>query len=397
MRRTTLLAFAAIAAIAAAPSAQAHNGHGTWHGKGKGVPAGTVIASGLANPRGMNFDKHGDLWIAEAGSGAFVNGATPAGATCFPGEEGGNSCFGTTGAFTRVHAGSQERVVTGLPSIGDQTTGGSALGASDILPDGHHVVGLIGAGGNPTDRAQLEAVDPAAGLFGHIVKVNPWNGTVWPFADFVQYEATNNPDKNTEEGGVDSDAYGLLARHGGYVVADAGGNDVLSVKHKQITTLATFASTLVPAPPFIQPPPPGGMIPMQAVPTSVAMRPHDPDLYVGQLTGFPFVPGAANVYRIKPDGTTEVFASGFTNIVDIAWGRNGSLYVLEISANGLASDNPGPGALYRVSADGTSRTLVAGDGLVSPTAVAFGKDGTVYVSNNGMSATDGEVISLGKV
>src|SRR4249919_3485799 len=114
MRRTTLLAIAAIAAIAAVPSAQAHNGHGTWHGKAKGgVPAGTVIATGLANPRGMNFDKHGDLWIAEAGSGAFVNGATPAGATCFPGDEGGNSCFGTTGAFTRVHDGSQERVVTG--------------------------------------------------------------------------------------------------------------------------------------------------------------------------------------------------------------------------------------------------------------------------------------------
>ena len=210
MRRTTLLAFAAIAAIVAVPSAQAHKGHGTWHGKGKGVPAGTVIASGLANPRGMNFDKLGDLWIAEAGSGAFVNGATPAGATCFPGEEGGNTCFGTTGAFTRVHAGSQERVVTGLPSLGDQATGGSALGASDILADGHHVVGLIGAGGNPTDRAQLEAVDPAAGLFGHIVKVNPWNGTVWPFADFVQYEATNNPDQNTEEGGIDSDAYATM-------------------------------------------------------------------------------------------------------------------------------------------------------------------------------------------
>jgi len=395
MRRTKLLAIAAIAAIVAVPSAQAHNGHGAWHGKGKGqgVPAGTVIATGLANPRGMNFDKHGDLWIAEAGSGGFVNGATPADATCFPGEGGGSSCFGTTGAYTRVHAGSQERVVTGLPSIGDQATGGSALGASDILADGRHVVGLIGAGGNPTKRAQLEAVDPAAALFGHIVKVNPWNGSVWPFGDFVQYEATNNPDQNTDpEEGIDSDAYGLLARHGGYVVADAGGNDVLAVKHKQITTLATFGSTPVTAPPGFPVP----TIDMQAVPTSVAMRPHDPDIYVGQLTGFPFVPGAANVYRIKPDGSTEVFASDFTNIVDIAWGRNGSLYVLEISANGLASDNPGPGALYRVSADGTSRTLIPTD-LTSPTAVAFGKDGTVYVTNNGMSATDGQVISLGKV
>ena len=32
------------------------------------------------------------------------------------------------------------------------------------------------------------------------------------------------------------------------MVADAGGNDVLGVKHKQITTLAMFPNTLVPRP-----------------------------------------------------------------------------------------------------------------------------------------------------
>ena len=74
---------------------------------------------------------------------------------------------------------------------------------------------------------------------------------------------------------------------------------------------------------------------MQAVPTSVAVRRGDPNIYVGQLTGFPFVPGAANVWRIKPDGTTDVYASGFTNITDIAWGPQGSLYVLEIAQTAL--------------------------------------------------------------
>jgi hypothetical protein len=67
---------------------------------------------------------------------------------------------------------------------------------------------------------------------------------------------------------------------------------------------------------------------MQAVPTSVAVRPKDKNIYVGQLTGYPFPVGGANVYRIKPDGTTDVYASGFTNIVDIAWAPNGSLYGL---------------------------------------------------------------------
>ena len=117
------------------------------------------------------------------------------------------------------------------------------------------------------------------------------------------------------------------------MVADAAANDVLGVDFKkQITTLAVFPDVLVPAPPFIQPPPPGGMIPMQAVPTTVAVRPKDPNVYVGQLTGFPFPPGAANVWAVAPDGSKTVYASGFTNITDIAWGRKGWLYVVEIPA-----------------------------------------------------------------
>lgn len=63
------------------------------------------------------------------------------------------------------------------------------------------------------------------------------------------------------------------------------------------------------------------------------------DYYVGQLTGFPFTVGAANVYRVpKEGGTPEVVASGFTHIVDLAFGPDGSLYVLEIARNGLLAD-----------------------------------------------------------
>jgi hypothetical protein len=377
MTRWRLLTIAVIAAVVAVPSAQAHQGTGK---------AWTTVASGLDSPRGINFDKHGNLWIAEAGRG----GAGP----CFPGEDptGPQTCFGASGAFTLVHNGTQKRVVTGLPSLGDEGTGDNALGASDILPVGKRIVGLIGAGGNPDDRAKLAAADPAANLFGWAVKVNPWNGSVWPFADFVQYEADNNPDGgNPAEGGIDSDAYGLAERHGRLIVADAGGNDVLSVKGKKhISTLAVFPDVIVPFPTATD------KFPMQAVPTSVAVRRGDPNIYVGQLTGFPFVPGAANVWRIQKDGTTDVYASGFTNIVDIAWGPKGSLYVLEISASGLASDDPGPGALWRVWPNG-DRKLVASTGLVSPTAVAIAKDGSVYVANYGTSAGGGTVVNIGKV
>ena len=76
-------------------------------------------------------------------------------------------------------------------------------------------------------------------------------------------------------------------------------------------------------------------IPMQAVPTSVEEGP-DRQYYVGQLTGFPFPVGGANVYRVNPrTGDQTVVARGFTNIMDLAFGRDGTLYVLEIDHDGL--------------------------------------------------------------
>jgi len=380
MRRRTLLAFVAIAAVAAVPSAQAHSP------KSSPPTPWTVVASGLDNPRGLAIAKNGDIWVAEAGKG----GAGP----CQPGPEGPpNTCFGASGAYTLVHDGLQKRVVTGLPSFGDEGTGDNAIGASDIVVNGSHVTGLIGGGGGADERAALVATaGPAANWFDRMVKIDPWSGKLKPFADFAAYETANNPDK----GEIDSDSYGLAEVHGGFVVADAAGNDVLGVNFKkQISTLAVFPDVMVPAPPFIQPPPPGGMIPMQAVPTTVAVRPKDPNIYVGQLTGFPFPPGAANVWAVKPGGSKTVYASGFTNIVDIAWGRKGSLYVLEIQSAGLLAPDP-TGALIRVWPNGT-QTTVASTGLVNPTGVAIAKDGTVYVTNYGTSAGKGTVVNIGKV
>ena len=164
--------------------------------------------------------------------------------------------------------------------------------------------------------------------------------------------------------------------------------------HKHISTLAVFPDTPVTAPPFLDLPP-GAMIPMQAVPTTVAVRHEDPNVYVGQLTGFPFPPGAATVWGVRPDGSTFPYATGFTNIIDIAWGPKGSLYVLEITSAGLLAGDP-TGALIRVWPNG-QRTTVASAGLVTPTGVAIGRDGSVYVTNYGTSAGKGTVVDLGKV
>ena len=181
--------------------------------------------------------------------------------------------------------------------MGDEGTGDNATGPADVIVNGKHVTGVIGSGGNA--GAARSASATAGALLGWVVKLDPWKHTATPFADVLQYEADHNPDGMQ----IDSDAYGITQTHGGFIVADAAGNDVLGVNYKKsISTLAVFPNTMVDAPPFLGLPP-GTQIPMEAVPTSTAVRPHDPNIYVGQLTGFPFPPGASSVFRIKPDGT----------------------------------------------------------------------------------------------
>jgi sugar lactone lactonase YvrE len=152
---------------------------------------------------------------------------------------------------------------------------------------------------------------------------------------------------------------------------------------------------MVLAPPFLGLPP-GAQIPMDAVPTSVALGP-DGNYYVGQRTGFPFPVGAANIYRVPAGGgTPKIFASGFTHIVDLTFGPDGSLYVVEIAKNDLLAafnGNDWTGALIRIAADGTRTELVPGI-LTAPGGVAAGRDGALHVTNNSIYSGTGEVIRI---
>jgi sugar lactone lactonase YvrE len=129
---------------------------------------------------------------------------------------------------------------------------------------------------------------------------------------------------------------------------------------------------------------------MDAVPTSVTQGP-DGALYVGQLTGFPFPVGGANVYRVVRSQAPQVYASGFTNIIDVAFDERGTLYVLEIFQNGLLSGDP-TGALIRVDGNGTQHVVMS-DGLITPGGLVVHK-GAAYVSNCGTCAGEGEVLRI---
>jgi hypothetical protein len=335
----------------------------------------TTVATGLDNPRGLAFAPNGTLYVAEAGRG----GSGP----CFPGPEGGEVCFGTSGAVSMLRNGKKIPVLTGLPSIAEHD-GSSAIGPSDVSFQGQGGMYVtVGLGADPAARAGLPAVGQKAS--GWLVR-----GTAGPHgwrsvADIAGYEAAANPD-----GGVpDSNPNSVVATAGGRVVADAGGNSLVWVAaNGTIRTLAVFPPRMVDAPPFLGLPP-GSQIPMESVPTSVVRGP-DGAYYVGELTGFPFVPGMARVHRVVPGRAPRVVAEGFTNIIDIGF-ANGRLYVLEIARNGLLSGDP-TGALIRVKLNG-SRHVVMSDGLTFPGGLAL-RGGAAYVSNCSVCAGGGSVLRI---
>ena len=338
----------------------------------------TPVAAGLHNPRGLNFSPDGALYVAEAGT----NG-TPT-SDCGVMGDGSTKCYSTTGSIARIDLsnGTVERVLTSIPSlIAPNGSGAGATGVHDISFQGlGNTYMTIGLGGDPELRN--EYFGAAGDNLARLGRFNP-SGKFRLYEDLGGYEISANPDG----GLIDSNPYGILALPGKVIYADAGGNTLNQVTADgSISTLAVFPNRTIPRP--------GGTTAVvQAVPTSVALGP-DGYYYVGQLTGFPFTVGVANVYRVPADGgTPEVAASGFTNIIDIAFGPDGSLYVLEIARTAIPNFGQG-GRLVRVAPDGTQTDIVSGPPLIAPGGIAIGADGALYVTNLSISATDGAVLRI---
>lgn len=379
----------------------------------------TTVASGLDNPRGLVADRRGDVYVALSGRGtdAATPGMTAEEAAaldlpCFTGPEG-LTCLGDTGAIGLLDTHRRHRhargtvrfrtVVDGLPSVAPPG-GGNALGVTDVSVDSRgRLFATIGLGGDPSLRQAALGDDDLAAQLATLGRVDLRRGTVREVADLGDVEAETNPAGGT----VDTNPYALVAGRRGHVVVDAGGNSLLTVGRDGSVELEhVFPDELVTVPP-----PAGGdgtvQAPAQAVPNAVVRGPGGA-YYIGQLTGGPFGEGAATVWRWEPGAEPEVYADGFTHIIDLAFTPDGDLLVLQIARRSLlyaftAGDWTGalflvprrhPDERHELFVDDAGEPLTDEDGgplLFAPGGLAVHRD-TVYLSNRSILAGGGEVL-----
>ena len=323
------------------------------------------VMTGLDNPRGLAFGPEGGLYVAEAGRG----GSGP----CVPAPDGpGERCYGATGAITRLWRGQKERIATGLPSIA-LADGGTAAGPQHISFQGRG--GLYVNIGCSCNRSTPTGALLDGLAFGYLMHVSA-SGHAKRLVDLAGYELTANPDHAQ----IDSNPYGLLALPGHRLVTDAGGNSLLDVAADgSVSTVATFPKI-------------GSR---DAVPTDVVVGP-DGAYYVSTLTGFPFTTGTASVYKVVPGHLPTPYATGLTQLTDLAFGPDGSLYTLQHAEAfpGVPFPFAGLGAIRKVPpGGGPSSTLVAGN-LPRATGLVVGDDGALYVAVNGASSGNGAVLRI---
>jgi hypothetical protein len=338
-----------------------------------------VVASHLNNPRKIFAGPGRAIYVVEAGTGGHDK--------CF-GTGPNTTCVGLTGSITRIVNGAQRRVVTDLVSIASPYQQRAAGPADVLVRGGTYYVLLQDATVNSSGGNSL---GPDGATAGDLVVARPGRATRPAIvADLAAFEAAHNPDHGAGPGAkfgnpsIDSDPYAFTAYRGGFAVVDAAANDLLWISPRgKISVLAVFPTQTVQLTRTIAreigAPPSQRSISVQSVPSSVTVGP-DGALYVGELTGRPYQPGTAHIWRIVPARKISLYASGFTNISDLAFVGN-NLLVLEIAARGLL-DRRSPGALIRVAPDG-SRTVLAGAGLIAPTGLAIG-NGSIYISNYGV-------------
>lgn len=266
----------------------------------------------------------------------------------------------------------------------------------------------LAATGRGSFFASTGALDLAEGAAVYHVS----RGGVRMVADIEAFETAEDPDEASWKvsdceplasddmftAGPQSNPYHIVGLTGSTaLVADAAGNTLLATKaNGEVELVATFTPPTDELGDFrILLEADGFDCYVQPVPTAVDVGP-DRAYYVGELIGEPAVPGWSRVWRIEPGARgvecpsadcVEV-VSGLTSVIDVTFGPDGLLYVVEYDANGWLQ------ALFGNAAGGTIKACDVGTGdceivedeLVFPGAITFDKWGDLWLLESNIIA-----------
>ena len=321
-----------------------------------GQPNVSLYATGLNNPRGLKFGPDGNLYVAEGGFGGTVSTVGHCEQAAGVGPYTGNPIGARISKIipTADNTGFRTTLLDNLPS--SQTnpeTGSLTSGVADIAFVGDTLYALIGGAG---------CSHGILGLPNGVIRRNP--GGNWTLiADLSAFQKAHpvahpNPDDFEPDGTW----YSMVEANGDLYAVEPNHGELDKITTAGVITRVVDISASQ-----------GHIVP-------TALNFYRDNFYVGNLNTFPIVQGSSKLFRITLTGQIAQIGSGFTTILGIARDQAGRPYVLE-NTTGNPFPTPGTGRILRMNSDG-SRTTIA-SGLVLPTAMTFGPDGALYVSNKG--------------
>ncbi len=334
----------------------------------------TIFATGLNNPRGLKFGPDGYLYVAEGGPRA--NTMTTVG-LCdqVPGISTDPNIPSGPGPYTGGYNssivkispdGAQTTVVADhLPSSQTNAAFGYLVsGVADLAFIGDTLYGLEAGAG---------CSHGLAGTDNTVFRVNP-DGSTTTIADLSAFQKANmTQHPGTDDFEPDGTWYSMISMGSTLYAVEPNHGELdrilLNGKIQRVVDISASQGHIVPT----------------------AFTFHQGKFYVGNLSTFPVKLGSSVILKINNGGRIDpnYNQSGLTTVVGVTFDSRGRMYALEsIPVAGFpGSFMPNAGMVVRVNDDGSLTTVASG--LNFPTAMTFGPDGALYVSNFGFGVPDG--------
>jgi plastocyanin len=315
----------------------------------------TVYAAGLFNPKVMAFGPDGSLYVAESGPPGNVTVPLPV-------NFGGSGPIGRRAAIAKIapNGGRAQQWLAGLPNIG-LYGGVEMLGAAAVAFHGGRLYEV--AAGHMTVSPKLSWVAPGRKL--HTV------------TDVGEFNNDHPPPPQNGDAVPGGNPYDLVSLGKKLYISDGNYNRVLEAD--PLTGGLRILATFYPGP----------------VTVGMAVAPDQKEIYVAQYGNAPYLPGSGYITAVTPEGKVRKAVTGLTTPIDMAFGKDGTLYVLQYAARFDSKHLryvANTGSLLRIDKDGTKHELLTK--LMFPTALTIGPDGAIYLSDFGNESNFGEGVIL---